>query len=307
LSLIPVEEGELALGKPLPWALYDQNHKLLKARGDCVNTAEQLRALLDSVPLRELALQSAAAPTPEAPDATPEIDPSETPQGRYTFYDMNLKTGDRVQLQPPAQLGPERHIVKLIGYLDPLSVLVTTPMARGLRLPLLEGERLVARVFSGQNAFGFVSTIQRVCKLPFDYLHLSFPDKIQGTVIRKSPRIRVRIDAAIVDPENAAAAPVSGTIVDISASGARIDAPQPLGTAGLRLKLSFRVNLHGMDVYLTAGAVIRTVLQNEQTDVPGQPPPVHHGLEFQDLQPDDSMILHSLIYQRMIEQPHTVV
>jgi len=307
LSLIPVEKGEFSLGEPLQWALYDQNHKLLVAQGESVDSAEQMQALLKAAPLRELIWQSASEPSQEAIDTTPEIDLSDSPQGSFTFHDMNLKTGDRIQLQPPAQLGSERHIVKLVGHLEPISVLVTAPMVHGVRLPLLEDESVVARVFSGQNAFGFTCTIKRVCKVPFDYLHLSFPDEIQGAIIRKSPRIRMKIIASIVDPDNEAAAPLSGMIVNISSTGARVDARKPLGKGGQKLKLSFRVNLHGMEVYLTTSALIRSVLRDDGTIESAQPSMVHHGIEFQDLQPNDSMILQSLIYQKMIEQPHTVV
>jgi len=306
LSLIPVEKSEIALGQPLPWALYDQNHKLLKAQGESIDTAAQLQTLLDAVPLRELIWQSASEPS-EAVDETPEIDLSDTPDGRFTFHDMNLKTGDRIQLQPPAQLGHERHVVKLVGYLEPVSVLVTAPMVHGVRLPLLEDEIVVVRVFSGQNAFGFTCTIRRVCKVPFDYIHLSFPNEIQGAVIRKSPRIRIKIIAAITDPDKEGGEPLSGVIANISSTGARVDAPNPLGETGQRMRLSFRVNLHGMDVYLTTTAIIRSVLRDDAMHDRTQQALVHHGVEFQDLQPNDTMILQSLIYQKMIEQPHTVV
>ncbi len=307
MSLIPVEKCDLQLGQPLPWALYDQNNKMLKAQGESIESEAQLSALMQAAPLRELVWQSASEPSQEAVDETPDIDLSGAPEGRLTFDDMNLKIGDRIQLQPPAQLGTERHIVKLVGYLDRVSVLVTAPMAHGVRLPLLEDENIVARVFSRQNAFGFTCSVRRVCRVPFDYLHLSFPDEIQGAVIRKSPRIKLKIIASIADPENEARQALSGMIVNISSSGARVDARNPLGKAGQKMRLSFRVNLHNMDLYLTTNAVIRTVLRDDDLNSAAQPPLVHHGVEFQDLQPNDNMILQSLIYQKMIEQPQTVV
>ena len=307
MSLIPVDKSELTLGAPLPWTLYDQNHKLLKAQGEPIDSEGQLRSLLEAGPLRELVWESASEPSPEAMDEPPEIDLSDTPSGRFTFYDMNLKVGDRVQLQPPAQLGADRHIVKLIGYVDPVSVLVTAPKVNGMRLPLLEDESVVVRVFSGQNAFGFHCSIKRVCKVPFDYLHLSFPDEIQGAVIRKSPRIKIKIIASIVDPENEGVEPLPGMIVNISSSGARVDARKPLGKAGKKVRLSFRVNLHSMEVFLTVNAVIRSVLRDDESAEPAQQSVAHYGVEFQELQPNDTMILQSLIYQKMIEQPHTVV
>lgn len=32
-ALIPVRKAEIALGKPLPWAIYDANHVLLLNKG----------------------------------------------------------------------------------------------------------------------------------------------------------------------------------------------------------------------------------------------------------------------------------
>lgn len=307
MSLIPVEKSELSLGTPLPWALYDQNHRLLKAQGESIDTDEQLKSLLNASPLRELVWQSASEPSAEPYDETPGIELSDTPEGLFAFADMGLKVGDRIQLQPPAQLGAERHIVRLIGYLEPVSVLVSAPMVHGMRLPLREDETVVARVFSGQNAFGFTCSVRRVCKVPFDYLHLSFPQEIQGAIIRKSPRIRVKIIASVVDPDQDGAEPVPAMISNLSATGARIDMRKPFGKSGQRLRLSFRVNLHGMEVFLTANAVIRSLIRDDGTSDAGQPATVHHGVEFQELQSNDVMILQSLIYQKMIEQPHTVV
>jgi hypothetical protein len=33
----------------------------------------------------------------------------------------------------------------------------------------------------------------------------------------------------------------------------------------------------------------------------------HHGIEFQELPPNERMILRSLVYQQMIENPRSVV
>jgi len=307
LSLIPVEKSELVLGQPLAWALYDSNHRLLKAEGEAIVNAEELRTLLATPPLREFSWTGTSVTPNGNADAPPEIDLSDTQQERFSFYDMNLKPGDRIQLQPPAQLGTERHIVRLVGYLDSVSLLVTSPMVNGVRLALLEEEAVVARIFSGQNAYGFTTTVRRICKLPFDYLHLAFPMEIQGAVIRKSPRIKINIIASVTDPGNESAEALPGMIVNISSSGARIAARMQLGTIGQVLRLSFRVNLRYLDVYLTASALIRSVFTDETADKPGQPVMVQHGVEFQDLKPNDSMILQSLIYQQMIEQPQTVV
>ena len=306
MSLIPVDKDELEIGKPLPWALYDPQRTRLAAAGDVIQNEEQLLLLLDCDACRELTWESEGGEGNAEELSTEQITKSSkdngSQQSTYPFEEMKLKIGDRLQIQPPAQLSSERFIVKLIGYVNNASLLVTSPIdTNGLRLQLIEGEKLVVRVFSSQNAFGFASTIEKVCKLPFEYLHLSFPNEVQGMVIRKAPRVRTKIIAAVVTCTQGNES-ASAIISNLSASGALLDARRNLGGKGDVLKMSFRVNLHNIDAYLTVTAAVRAVFSDE-ADNNGL---VHHGLEFVDLQPNDSVILQSMIYQQMIERPHTL-
>ncbi len=188
MSLILVNKNDIAVGKPSPWQLYDQEHKVLVAQGDMVRDNAHLDSLLANGVYRELAWEapgdkngggnnlSAAA---IAPDQTVA---DGIAGSQFTFDDMKLNAESRLQLEPPKQLGSERILVKVIGYLRGVSLLVTAPAAaNGARLQLIEGERVVTRSFSGQNAFAFACTVERVCKLPYEYLHLSFPDVIEGS------------------------------------------------------------------------------------------------------------------------------
>lgn len=307
MSLIPVDKDELEIGKPLPWALYDPQRTRLAAAGDVIQNEEQLLLLIDCNACRELTWESGGgegnAEELSAEQITKSSKDNGSQQSTYPFEEMKLKIGDRLQIQPPAQLSGERFIVKLIGYVNNTSLLVTAPIDNnGLRLQLIEGEKLVVRVFSSQNAFGFASTIEKVCKLPFEYLHLSFPNEVQGMVIRKAPRVRTKIIAAVVTCTQGNES-VSAIISNLSASGALLDARRNLGGKGDVLKMSFRVNLHNIDAYLTVTAAVRAVFSDEAAESGGL---VHHGLEFVDLQPNDSVILQSMIYQQMIERPHTL-
>lgn len=306
MSLIPVDKDELEIGKPLPWALYDSQRTRLAAAGDIIQNKEQLLLLLDCNACRELTWESGGdednAEELSAEQITKTAKDNGSQQSTFPFEEMKLKVGDRLQIQPPAQLSSERFIVKLIGYVNNTSLLVTSPIdTNGLRLQLIEGEKLVVRVFSSQNAFGFASTIEKVCKLPFEYLHLSFPNEVQGMVIRKAPRVRTKIIAAVVTCTQGSDS-ASAIISNLSASGALLDARRNLGEKGDVLKISFRVNLHNIDAYLTVTAAVRAVFTDE-VDSGGL---IHHGLEFVDLQPNDSVILQSMIYQQMIERPHTL-
>ncbi|MBW7902745.1 MAG: flagellar brake protein [Rhodocyclaceae bacterium] len=313
MSWIPVGREDLPLGMPLPWSLFDRDGRELMSRGVVVEDGPVLQALLDSGPLRELSWPGEATdvePEPESAelaDAGRRLDAAmQERSGRdFAFGDMRLRVGDRIQLQPPATVSQERYLVRLIGYLDQSSLLVTLPKSNGLRVPLRENDTVVARVFSSQNAFGFSSRIDRICKIPYDYMHLSFPKEIQGAIVRKAPRVRTRIIASIAASERVdEKARQSGVIVNLSADGALIQARQALGEKGQAIRLSFRVSLHNIDALLNVQAVLRNVFDDDSGPRSGAM--VSHGVQFQEVSANDSVILQSLIYQQMIEQPHTL-
>lgn len=311
MSLIPVARDKFTLGQALPWAVYDQERNVLMAQGEVIANDEQLQALMARTPLRELSWNAGTT----EPGANRE-EPAEKilnaalaapTESSFSFMDMRVRVGDRIQLQPPITVGPERYIVRLIGYLENVSMLVTAPLSNGLRVQIREGDKIVARVFTSQKAFAFDCKVERVCKIPYDYLHLSFPQVVQGAIIRKSPRIKTRIIASIAKQDAADSKErLSGVIVNISADGALLKARDPIYEKSQLITLSFRVNLHNVDAYLTTKAIIRNIFSEDGKDK-DEPLKYHHGIQFLDLQPNDSVILQSLIYQQMIEQPNTLV
>jgi c-di-GMP-binding flagellar brake protein YcgR len=308
MSLILVNSHELVVGKPLPWALYDSMHNLLLAQGDMVRDEDHRKSLLAGGACHELSWEGSGDKNKgdgPAGENTPAPEPAEANKddAGFTFDDMKLRVEDRLQLEPPPQLSKERLVVKVIGFMRGLSLLVTTPlMANGQRLQLLENEQVIMRSFSGKNAFAFACNIVKVNKIPFDYLHLSFPDNIQGLAIRKTARVKTRIIAAVQNNESDATEQMSAIISDISATGLSLDAKKPLGKKGDALNLAFRVQLHNIEAFLSLKGVIRAVINDEPS--PGH---VRYGIELQSLQPNDSVILQSMIYQQMIENPQKLV
>jgi hypothetical protein len=311
MSLILINKNDISVGEPLQWALYDKEHNLLLEQGSIVRDNAQLDNLLANSAYRELSWEATGDENEEGSFAA-ETSPGQTEEDEtstdFTFNDMKLKVEDRLQLQPPEHLTRERFLVKVIGFVRGVSLLVTAPVTTdGFRLQLLEGERVIMRSFLGQNAFGFACTITRVCKSPCEYLHLSFPDAIQGIVIRKAPRVKTRIIATVHNnnPANANE-PVSALISNISANGLALDAKRPLGSKGDIINLSFRVNLHKIDALLSVKGLICAVLTGDAANA-SNPDLIRHGIEFRDLQPNDSVILQSMIYQNMIESPHQLM
>ena len=273
MSLILANSNEIVAGKPVPWSLYDQYRNLLLDQGDLVRDEEHREALLASGACHELSWEVPVAGENSDPgflsgEASPSGQNGIVETGaRFTFDDMKLKVEDKLQLEPPAQLTRERFTVKVIGFLRGASLLVSMPItANGLRLQLREKEKLVMRSFSGQNAFGFACKIERICKIPYEYMHLSFPDDIQGIVIRKAPRVKTRIIAAVQDGKTGAEKQISALISDISANGVSLESRQALGDKGDILNLTFRVQLHNIDAYLSLKGMIRAIFTADPTD-----------------------------------------
>jgi hypothetical protein len=312
MSLILASSNELIVGQIPPWPLFDSERRPLLGQGEIIRDARHRDALLAGGACHEMSWEGSGTENIGTSFfAAEEIESGQTEEDKtdksFTFDDMKLKAEDRLQLEPPAKLGLERLSVKVIGFLRGASLLVTTPFtSSGQRLQLLENETVIMRSFSGQNAFAFASSIVRICKMPYEYLHLSFPDKIQGLVIRKAPRIKTRIIAAVQDSKSGAGKQISALISDISAKGISLDAKQKLGDKGDVLNLAFRVQLHNIEALLSVKGIIRAVLNNDAEDA-SKPAFVRHGIEFQGLQPNDSVVLQSMIYQQMIENPHKLI
>lgn len=293
MSMILIAREDLRPGVPLPWRICDADGAELMPQGALIQTEEQLQALLARNPQRAFADASSAAAS------------SAKNENNFSFSDMKLKVGDKIQLQPPASVGKERCIVRLIGYVDNVDLLVSTPMLNGRRISLLENDQLVARFFSSEKIFGFSSTVERVCKLPYDYLHLSFPTEIQGSVIRKSPRVRTNIGTS-VSTQEASDHEQAAVIVNLSAEGAFIRTRQPLCQKGQAIRLSFQADLHDVSNQLVLNGIVRNTVGKEGQDGEGRAT-FDHGIQFQDLAPNDRVILRSLIYQQMIEQPNSLI
>jgi c-di-GMP-binding flagellar brake protein YcgR len=125
-------------------------------------------------------------------------------------------------------------------------------------------------------------------------------------MIRKAPRVRTHLIAAVRDNTSPESEQVSAIISDISANGVSLEARSALGDKGDVLNLSFRVQLHNIDAYLSLKGVIRAIFTVDAVDTQNTSKSsfVRHGIEFQEVPPNDSVILQSLIYQQMIENPH---
>lgn len=220
----------------------------------------------------------------------------------FAFRDMHLQVGDRLQMECPAPMGVGKVFVRIVGYVENTSLIVTAPVLGGQRVNLVDDDAVVVRAFSRQSAFAFRSSVLRTCRLPFDYLHLSFPEVVHGSEIRKATRVRVRLATKC---SAAGSEPLDAVIENISSTGVRLASARSPGARGELVRLDFDARLHEVDTRLSVAAEIVSV--NEEAEAPGTQAAVRSGLEFRHLQPGDRMVIKGLVYQQIIENPNCIV
>ena len=152
---------------------------------------------------------------------------------------MQLHVGDRLQLELLTDSTRSHYYTTLIGFVSGHSVLLRTPQVQSLPIPVREGEPVLVRTFAGRHAYTFESTVDRVCRSPYPYIHLAYPAQVQQTLIRGALRVRVNLTATALNAtKQGEALPSALTIADLSISGALLEAEKSLGEVGETLELA---------------------------------------------------------------------
>ena len=226
----------------------------------------------------------------------------------FSFDDMRLQIGERVQIELLPAHDHQRHFTILIGYLKGESLLVKTPIAGGLPLPVPDGAMVEVRAFSGSTVFTFQCEVVRVCVSPFAYLHLSFPALIRGAVIRKGERVRVTIPARVAAAKQGPQADWRpAIIVNIGTGGALIESRHELGVPNevIRATFSFHIEPDNYEASVSVQAVIQKVTQAAEPGAAGRGV-IYYGVQFRDMQPGQTIVLQNLVDQRLIDNHHNI-
>jgi hypothetical protein len=221
--------------------------------------------------------------------------------GMCVFTDIHLNVGDTVFLDFSGARAHGRASSTVLGWREGVSVMVTQPVTADKQLQLFEGETVTLRVFTGRSAYAFKGNVLKTNSLPFPYVHLSFPKWVQAVEIRKSPRSRVDMPATFsVDGQHAGL----GIIVDLGTAGALLDTGEVLDTSVESLQLAVSFELHDVPVSLDLHA---NILGMKGYSSQGEQTSVQYRLAFDQLKPNDRLVLSSLLWFQMYEHPDTIV
>lgn len=294
MNLIPIQFSDLKIGQPLSWDLFDQERKPLMERGYVIKTTEELEGVLKKSSIfRKLETSS---------EKDRSIDKKIS---EFNFDDMQLKVGDRLQLQLHSSAKSSccsnnggYCMATVIGYVPNHSLIVSMPKTDQLTgQPFLEGDQILVRLFSGQRAFSFTVFVDKLVKLPFKYVHLSFPKHVFGQTIRKSRRVKTTIEAEAT--VNSGSIPL--IITNLSAAGAEISTHAELGGVGTLIELFVKVKIHEKEISLQLQSIIRSFKTTNKLDA------LRYGVEFTGLQAEQIFSLRSFIYQELVENPNNIV
>lgn len=283
MARVPVRAGDITIGQPLRWDVYDLHGKLLLGRGGILASEQEKDELLKRHRLRELDLRL------DVPSAEDDATESKR-EVRILLDDTRIQPGDAMQIQ--SSLDNARFSVKLIGYHKGKSIVVTNPVQDGKAVYLKEGQAFVARIFSGRYVFAFPCSVLASTVKPYAYLHLSYPADVAGVNIRKGDRARLRTIAAFDTEDGERGA---GVIVDLSGGGAFFLSKSADIAMGRHIVLKFKLMIGPIEYVLELPGHVRSVRANDDEPHLGN----GYGIQFADVSAEDNLVLHTFIYQQM--------
>ena len=212
--------------------------------------------------------------------------------------DLKHSIGDTVQLQFYPGNEDDRYYVKLIGFLDGKSIVVTTPRDQGAALRISNDQQFIVRLVSGNSAKGFNATAIHATKHPYPHLHLTFPDSLESTTVRKAERVECKLIVSVQNEEEGKAFSKgkSAAMKNLSTAGAQLTTNDPLGELGEQISITCKVNVAKFEQYLNITGIIRRINENEEAEI-GK---YEYGIEFTIPDDTDKLILHGFIYEQML-------
>ncbi|MBB3167093.1 flagellar brake protein [Simiduia aestuariiviva] len=215
------------------------------------------------------------------------------------FEDLKLLPGTRLELDFNLQEG-RREASRLVGYVEGQCIMVTPPVLPP-DVPALPTRGLVeVHLYSEQLncAILFSAQITQQVEQPMPMLCLGYPAFIAQDESRKATRVATQLSATI----KGGAMEVAGTIVDLSVSGCRLEAPEELGGPGTPLILVTRFPFEsGVRLVQVAGTV-RGVLGKPDADSDH----FSYGLSFDSLNDAGKTLLGDFIAQQAERTPEHV-
>lgn len=289
-SMVSVRPAEISVGKPLLWSVYDAAGNLLLKSGFVIESQNQLEGLSRNGFFRDARWDGRKAGTPG--NAASEGGAEVAKETLVSMEDVRWRIGESLSLQPHDN-PTLRYTVRLVGFVKNKTVIVTAPTLDGKFGFIRDGQTFVVRSFSGKKAYAFTAAAVKSVHAPYPYLHISYPQQVRATAIRKGARAAVKVIASVSLGQPART--IATTLIDLSVGGGSGVARQPFGVKGETGQIVFKLHVAEHTAFLTLKAVLRSVTLAESGDL------YNHGFEFLDVPVDERMILSAFVHQTLAE------
>lgn len=213
--------------------------------------------------------------------------------------DLKHNIGDTLQLQFSPGNSDERFYVKLIGFLENKSILVTTPRVDGAPLRVQEKQNFIVRLISGNSAQGFSASTIFSTTRPYPHLHLTYPEDLESITVRKAERVHCKLIVTVQneEPERSLGEGKSASMQDISTAGSQLFSSEELGNVGDTITINSKITVAEIEQYLTISGKIRRAVESTKPD--GK---FEYGVEFILLEDKDKLLLHGFVYEQMMKE-----
>jgi c-di-GMP-binding flagellar brake protein YcgR len=303
-KLQPVRLTEIQIGRPLAWTVFDKTGRLLLREGAIVESQRQLDGICDNGLFRNV-WDVPAVKKKSVSDSATSATGSESAGGKSgpvekieDLISLKLAIGDTLQLQDFSS-DKQRTFVKLIGFTNKKSVLVSHPRQDDKLSFIKEGQGFLLRGFAGTKTYEFNSNVISVCLSPYPYLHLAYPAQVKTTNMRGAVRIKLRLVCSVESTVTGQKMPA--IIEDMSISGARIHCSKAFGLVGDVVSVGMRMRMQtgGDNQVFLVSSVIRNV--RDEVDSQTGEKYIMHGMEFVQTASVDLTLLQNFIYKSMLE------
>jgi hypothetical protein len=289
-----VDKRWIAIGKSLPFSIYDSQRKLLLAQGHVVESARSLQRLLEQGEYYKPEHPDVADRTiiEEALELDP-VDPLTALNRDYANIAQRARCGVKIA---PRETG-ESYLCWVIGVSQENRGLVMTAPSRADKglAAISKGQVWFCRMFSSTSVFRFRGAILKVAFDPYPYLHILVPETIEKRLIRQLPRALVNLQATLMCPESNFA-----SVVDLSVGGARVAVDKRVVLdVGHPVELGLSLEVLGRMEELRLKAKVAAAYGVVDTRHPGI---AFYGVAFEGLDERLTFMLHGYVQQQIASE-----
>ncbi len=216
------------------------------------------------------------------------------------FIDLGVHVGSVLTLNTVSS--SRKLAVKLIGFTENKSVLVSSPSREGKDVLLERGDALTVRLLIRSRVCAFETKVLYRSIQPYTYYHLEYPKNIEALEVRSSERVNLALPI-LVDSEfdmGLGEWPQDAELTNLSKTGGAITSRKSLGDLGHEVVLVFSLDVSGMKCDLRIPSIIRN---REVINDSDRGKLFQLGVQFTNLSVSDKLALSSFVYESELNSP----